>query len=164
MAQWSMSLTLLRRLWFQLKRGIKKHTSEPPAFNMKQPDRWTVCFDFFFLSFFLVNPKSAQKSNLVLKLAGVPFPFVAGETMSWAPALAEATADPACVKWRAAFKERSSGKLVEPAGNKIQAEPHPSSSPPPPRSTPSNDTSAQLAVTASFCCHPYEQPGGKKEL
>lgn len=42
----------------------------------------------------------------------------------------------------AVFKERCSGKLVEPAGNKIQADP----SPPP--STPCNDTSAELAITA----------------
>lgn len=93
---------------------------------MKQPDRWTLCFDFFF---FPANPKSAQKSNLVLKLAGVPFLFVVGETMSWAPGPAVATTDPVSLKSRAAFKERPGGKLVQPAGNKIWADPSP---PPPP--------------------------------
>lgn len=46
----------------------KKKTSEPPAFDLKQLDRWSVCFDSFY-------PKSAWKSNLILKLAGVLFPM-----------------------------------------------------------------------------------------
>lgn len=45
------------------------------------------------------------------------------------------------LKSAAAFKERSSGKLVEPAGNKIQADPFPPC-------TPCNDTSAELTSTA----------------
>lgn len=44
----------------------------------------------------------------------------------------------------AAFKEQSSGKLVEPAGNKIQAD----LPPPLPPSAPCNDMSAELAISA----------------
>lgn len=51
--------------------------------------------------------------------------------------------DPISLKSGATFKEQCSGKLVEPAGNKIQADPFPPC-------TPCNDTSAQLTITAPF--------------
>lgn len=72
-------------------------------------------------TFFFYSKSGAKKSNWILKLGGILFPLQPRDKKeSFMPRLWQWSQ--ISLKSVAAFKEQSSGKLVEPAGNKIQAD------------------------------------------